>query len=100
MEPQHGPPILECHISRTMDQTWRTCDLASSLTGPQPTGLFLLGHMKSLVYARPVDSADDIVVAADQMNTQPGIFERVRQSFLRWCELCNDTRGCHFEHLM
>ncbi|GBM70951.1 hypothetical protein AVEN_95565-1, partial [Araneus ventricosus] len=55
--------------------------------------------MKSLVYARPVDSAEDIVVAADKMNTPPGMFERVRQSFLRWCELCNDTRGCHFEHL-
>ncbi|GBN52916.1 hypothetical protein AVEN_10618-1 [Araneus ventricosus] len=87
-----------------MDRTWRTCGLASSLTGPQPTGLFLLGHMKSLVYEMPVDSAEDlvakIVVAADKINTPPGIFERVRRSFLRRCELCNDQRGRHFEHLL
>ncbi|GBL64084.1 hypothetical protein AVEN_155118-1 [Araneus ventricosus] len=79
-------------------------DLASSLTGPQPTGLFLLGHMKSSVYEIPVDSAEDlaarIVVAVDKINAPPGIFERVSLSFLRRCELCNDTRGRHFEHLL
>ncbi|GBM65368.1 hypothetical protein AVEN_98192-1 [Araneus ventricosus] len=62
------------------------------------------GHMKSLVHETPVNSAADLVariaVAADKFNTTPGIFERVRQSFLRRCELCNDTRGRHFEHLL
>ncbi|GBO24833.1 hypothetical protein AVEN_166287-1 [Araneus ventricosus] len=38
-----SPELPECDISRTMYRTWRTCGLASSLTGPQPTGLFLLG---------------------------------------------------------
>ncbi|GBN47982.1 hypothetical protein AVEN_22010-1 [Araneus ventricosus] len=94
--------LLECHISRTMDQTWRTCGLASSLKGPQPTGIFFRGNMKSLVYEMPVASAEDlvarIVVAADKINTPPGIFERVRQSFLLRCQLCNNTRGRHFEH--
>lgn len=69
-----------------------------------PLDFFFWGHMKSLVYETPVDSAEDlvarIVVAADHINTTPGIFERVRQSFLRRCELCNDTRGRHFEHLL
>ncbi|GBN03622.1 hypothetical protein AVEN_206132-1 [Araneus ventricosus] len=87
-----------------MDRRWRTCGLASSLTRPQPTGLFFWGHMKSLVYETSVDSAEDlvarIVVAADKINTTPGIFERVRQSFLRRCELCNDTRGRYFQHLL
>ncbi|GBL91183.1 hypothetical protein AVEN_195086-1 [Araneus ventricosus] len=40
---QHGPELLESHISRTMDRTRWTGGLASSLTGLQPTGLFLLG---------------------------------------------------------
>ncbi|GBM97206.1 hypothetical protein AVEN_20089-1 [Araneus ventricosus] len=88
--------LLECHISRTMDRTWRTCGMASSLTGPQPTGLFLLGT--------PVDSAEDlvarIIVAGGKINATPGIFKRVRQSFLRRCELCNDTRGRHSEHFL
>ncbi|GBN38391.1 hypothetical protein AVEN_113154-1 [Araneus ventricosus] len=43
--------------------------------------------MKSLTYETTVDSAEDlvvrIVVAADKINTTPGIFEKVRQSFLR-----------------
>ncbi|GBO16455.1 hypothetical protein AVEN_183384-1 [Araneus ventricosus] len=87
-----------------MDRTWHICDLTSSLTGSQATGFFFWGHMKSLVYETPVDLAEDLVariaVAADKINTTPGIFLRVRQSFLRRCELCNDTRGRHFEHLL
>ncbi|GBN02140.1 hypothetical protein AVEN_124771-1 [Araneus ventricosus] len=59
-----------------------------------PLHFFFWGHMKSLVYETPVDSAEElvarIVVTADEINTTPGIFERVRQSFLRRCELCND----------
>ncbi|GBN54043.1 hypothetical protein AVEN_169520-1 [Araneus ventricosus] len=73
-----------------MDWTWRTCGLACLLTGPQPAGLFLLGHMKSVAYVTPVDSAEDLVariaIAADKINTTPGILERVRQSFLL-CQL-------------
>ncbi|GBM61807.1 hypothetical protein AVEN_80449-1 [Araneus ventricosus] len=69
-----------------------------------PLDFFLWGHIKSLVYETPVDSAEDlvakIVVDADKINSTPGIFERVHQSFLRRCELCNDKRGRHFEHLL
>ncbi|GBL91350.1 hypothetical protein AVEN_203500-1 [Araneus ventricosus] len=65
-----------------------------------PLDFFFWGHMKSLVYEAPVDSAEDlvarIIVTADKINTPLGIFERVRQSFLRRCELCSNTRGCHF----
>ncbi|GBN96726.1 hypothetical protein AVEN_84024-1 [Araneus ventricosus] len=60
--------------------------------------------MKSLVYEKPVDSSEDlvarIVVASDKIGATPGIFERVRQSFLRRCELCSDKRGRHFQHLL
>ncbi|GBN42518.1 hypothetical protein AVEN_208829-1 [Araneus ventricosus] len=69
-----------------------------------PLNFFLLGHMKSLMYETPVDSVEDVVariiVTADKINTPPEIFERVHQSFLRRCELCNDKRGRHFEHLL
>ncbi|GBM36967.1 hypothetical protein AVEN_153916-1 [Araneus ventricosus] len=69
-----------------------------------PFDVFFWGHMKSLVYKMPVDSAVDLVVriavAADKINTTPGIFEMVRQSFLCRCELCNDTCGRHLEHLL
>ncbi|GBN01075.1 hypothetical protein AVEN_3628-1 [Araneus ventricosus] len=69
-----------------------------------PLDFFVWGQMTSLVYETPVDSAGDllarIVVAADKIKTTPGIFDRVRQTFLRRCELCNDTRGRHFQHLL
>ncbi|GBM45707.1 hypothetical protein AVEN_14150-1 [Araneus ventricosus] len=69
-----------------------------------PLDFFFWEHMKSLVYETPVNSAEDlvarIVVAADKINTTPGIFDRVRQLFLRRCELCNDTHGRHFQHLL
>ncbi|GBL92682.1 hypothetical protein AVEN_119081-1 [Araneus ventricosus] len=65
---------------------------------------FSSGGTISLVYEMPADSAEDlvarIVVAADKINTPPGIFEKVRQSFLRRCELCSETRGRHFQHLL
>ncbi|GBM91644.1 hypothetical protein AVEN_107751-1 [Araneus ventricosus] len=87
-----------------MDRTWRTCDFASSLPGPQTTGLSLMGHMKSLVHETPVDSAEDLVArnvaATDKINTTPTIVQRMRQSFLRRCEVRNDTRGRHFQHLL
>ncbi|GBN03366.1 hypothetical protein AVEN_222654-1 [Araneus ventricosus] len=70
----------------------------------QATGVFLLGAHEIFSVRDAVDSAEDlvvrIVVAADKINTTPGIFEKVRQSFLRRCGVCNDTRGrtlstCH-----
>lgn len=52
---------------------------------------FLWGHMKALVQDLHVNRAEDlvdrIVVAADRINTIPGIFDRVRQPFLSLCEL-------------
>ncbi|GBN55522.1 hypothetical protein AVEN_39201-1 [Araneus ventricosus] len=69
-----------------------------------PLDVSFWGHMKSLVYQTPVDSAEYlvaiIVVAADKINITLGIFERVRQPFLRRYELCNDTRGRYFEHFL
>ncbi|GBL75441.1 hypothetical protein AVEN_63959-1 [Araneus ventricosus] len=69
-----------------------------------PLDFFFWSHMKSLVYETSVDSAEDLVArtiaAGDKINATPGIFARLLQSFLRRCELCNETRGRHFEHLL
>ena len=60
--------------------------------------------MKSLIYASPGDSGEDlvveIVIAADKINTKPVTFERVRQSFIRQCELCSATYSRLFEQLL
>lgn len=69
-----------------------------------PLDFFFWGHMKSLIYESPVNSAEDlvarIVVAADKINATPGVFERVRQSLIHRCQLCNSTLGHSFEQLL
>ncbi|GBM09277.1 hypothetical protein AVEN_116629-1 [Araneus ventricosus] len=65
---------------------------------------FLWGHLKSLVYAPPVDSDEDlfarISVAAARVRELPGIFESVRQSLHRRCQACIAVGGRNFEQLL
>ncbi|GBO30895.1 hypothetical protein AVEN_259628-1 [Araneus ventricosus] len=64
-------------ILKEADWTRRTHSLAS--TPPV--------HLELLVYVTPVDTPEDLiawmVVAAADIKSMPGIFERVRESFLR-----------------
>ncbi|GBO01650.1 hypothetical protein AVEN_273261-1 [Araneus ventricosus] len=69
-----------------------------------PCDFFLWGHLKSLVYATPVDSPEvliaRIVVAAADIKSMPGISERVRESFLPRYRLCSDASGRHSQQLL
>ena len=60
--------------------------------------------MERLVYETPVLDEQDliarIVVAADFIRNDPGVFERVRSSWLARCRKCIEVEGGHFEHLM
>ncbi|GFS69162.1 uncharacterized protein TNCV_4010161 [Trichonephila clavipes] len=65
---------------------------------------FLWGHMKSLVYASPVDS-DEVLVAkiavvAGDIWEMPGVFANVRQSLRRRCEACIFVGGRSFEQFL
>ena len=68
-----------------------------------PLDFFFWEHMKSLIYQSPVDSAEDlvarIVVVAVKISATPGTFQRVRQTLIRLCKLCNTTLGHHFKQL-
>ncbi|GBN31856.1 hypothetical protein AVEN_39273-1 [Araneus ventricosus] len=63
---------------------------------------FLWGHLKSLVYATPVDSDEDLVarIAAARVRELPGIFESVRQSLHRRCPAYITDGGRNFEQLL
>ena len=65
---------------------------------------FLWGHVKSLVYATPVETVEDLTArifnACEVVQHTPGIFERVRQSMVRRCNACIELGGRHFEHLL
>jgi len=65
---------------------------------------FLRGYIKSLVYETPVDSEEEliarVVAAFDVVRNDPGIFARVRESFLRRCNICIERQGRHIENLL
>lgn len=69
-----------------------------------PIDFYIWGHMKSLVYSTPVETQEmlhqRIQDAAATIRNQPGIFERVRQSFVRRVNACIASNGSHFEHLI
>ncbi|GFV70472.1 uncharacterized protein TNCV_4798911 [Trichonephila clavipes] len=61
---------------------------------------FLWGHMKSLVYASPVDS-DEVLVAriavvAGDIRKMLRVFANARQSFRQWYKACIFAGECFF----
>jgi hypothetical protein len=68
-----------------------------------PLDFHLWGHLKTLVYAAPVDNEEAfhhrIVDACQMTRDQHCIFERMRRSVMRRVEACIDARGEHFEDL-
>ena len=66
--------------------------------------IFLWGHLKTLVYETPVETAEDltarVLAACRQVQLTLGIFERVRQNVIRRCNACIENGGRHFEQLL
>jgi len=69
-----------------------------------PLDFYLWGHVKSLVYATPVESLDQlqerIIAAFTKIKNTPGTFHRVRRSLRRRMEACIAAEGRHFEHFL
>jgi hypothetical protein len=69
-----------------------------------PLDFYLWGHLKSLVYATPVNIQQElwqrVWVACDTVKTSLGLFERVRQSTVRRARACVEMEGSNFEHLL
>ena len=57
-----------------------------------PLDYFLWGHLKSLVYSRPVENVDDlrdrIIAGCNSIRNDPAVFERVRESMRRRLDGC------------
>lgn len=69
-----------------------------------PLDFFLWGHVKTLVYATPVETVEEltarILAACEEVQQTPGIFGAVRRNLLRRCASCVEAGGRHFEHLL
>jgi hypothetical protein len=62
-----------------------------------PLDFYLWGHLKSMVYATPVNTQQEpwqrVCVACGAVKTSPGVFERVRQSTVRRDRACVEVEG-------
>jgi hypothetical protein len=69
-----------------------------------PLDFYLWGHLKTLVYAAPVDNEEAlhhrIVDACHTLQTYPSIFEQMWWSMMRHVQACIESHGEHFEHLL
>ena len=69
-----------------------------------PLDFFAWGYLKSLVYSTPINNVahlqERIEHACEIIRVKPGIFEKVRNSFIRRCESCVEMEGGHVEHLL
>jgi hypothetical protein len=65
---------------------------------------YLWGHLKTLVYAAPVDNEETLhhrtVDACQTIRNCSGISERTQRSMMRRVEACVESHGGHFEHLL
>jgi hypothetical protein len=67
-----------------------------------PLDVYLWGHLRTLVYAAPVDNIQAlhrIVNACQTIRNCPGIFARMRRTMMRRVEAWFESQGGHFEHL-
>ncbi|KAJ4452091.1 hypothetical protein ANN_03607 [Periplaneta americana] len=83
------PP--KCYIPRSLDWQGWAGTVATSITGPNPTGFLLWGDVKRFVYETPIDTAEDLVAlvveAEHVIRDNVGLFERCRHSIVRSCFL-------------
>ena len=94
--PAHFSHLARQQLTATLGDRWMghlgPVPWPASSLDLSPLDFFLWGHLKTLVYATPVDHVDDlpprIVDGCNTIRTTPGLLARVRQSMLRRCQLC------------
>jgi hypothetical protein len=67
----------------------------------ESSGFLPMGHLKTLVYAAPVDNEETlhhrIVSAGETIRSYPGISELMRRSMMRRVEVWIKSHGVHLE---
>jgi hypothetical protein len=65
---------------------------------------YLWGHLKTLVYAAPVDNEEAlhhcIMDACQTICNFPGIFEQMQRFMIRHFVVCIESHRGYFEHLL
>ncbi|GBN71799.1 hypothetical protein AVEN_202372-1 [Araneus ventricosus] len=103
--PAHFLIAVHNHLNATYPGRWigRWGPVAWPLCSPIPWISFFWGHQKSLVYRTPVDTLEDlaaqIVVVSTDIASTPGMFDCIRQTLVRQCQLRNDLLSRNFEQI-
>lgn len=69
-----------------------------------PLDFCIWGHIKSLLYATPVNTEEElvarIILAFDDIRERPQLFQRIRQSITHRYNLCIENGGRNFEQFL
>lgn len=106
--PSHFRADVRDHVATVYEENWigRGGPVPWPARSPDlnPIDFFLWGHLKSIVYASPVQSVEElrdrIVNGFNTIRQTPGIFQRVRESMRRRLDACVANEGRNFEQLL
>jgi hypothetical protein len=77
--------------------------VASTLARFESSGFLLMGTLKTLMYAAPVDNEEAlrhrIVDVCHTIRNYPSIFEWMHQSTMKCVKGCTESHGGHSQHL-
>jgi hypothetical protein len=86
-------------IGRAGPTAWPPC-----LPDLNPLDIYLWGHLKTLMYAAHIDNEEalhhHIVDTCRTIHSYPSISEQMEWSMMRHVEVCTESHGGHFEHLL
>jgi hypothetical protein len=106
--PAHFDRVVRDHLNKQFHQRW--IGRGGSLSWPSrspdltPIDFYLWGHLKTVVYATPMNDAENLcervqnacqVIRDDNM-----VFERIRQSCVRRAQACVQNGGRQIEQLL
>jgi len=106
--PAHFPINVRNFLNNHFPQKWigRGGPVAWPARSPDmnPLDYYLWGHLKSIVYARAVDSREELLQrihdACEAIRNRPEVLERACRSLEQRVHACIQVDGSHFEQLL
>ncbi|CAK1590422.1 unnamed protein product [Parnassius mnemosyne] len=106
--PCHFERQVREHLNRTVPGRWigRAGPIEWPARSPDlnPIDFFIWGFYKEMVYAREINSENELREklrqCAEKIGENTNALRRLKANFLRRCRLCIKVNGRHFENLL